>query len=394
MGQQLKNKFRKFDQSASWLFMALGFIFVLLIGMELFGCSGRPGTSGVFDNNQNQFSSDDSTETSGIFESADGRLNSDDLCYNNESCVELCNSMLKDFSDQKRCYSYQEVDVQAFRDTYNNLALGQNLGDVDSDEMESFLDFGAEMWRDAITGFERDWQSGCEVGADERLSDCQGDDYYLQRGYTRRGAAAALSWIARNDWLAKLLLDYDNDFVVMDALVNVLMDPDIPKKYDIGYNPDPKNKDVVDSIKVFPDEEQCKSYIGGSTANGPILDLRSDLTLTEGRTFNIPCLDQGLNYILLARKYDNEESILLGNRYCSYLDVDYISVTAEILFQAAQSKNNLYSFICNLFRDARIINNCGSDNCTACRNVKRMLGAPVTDCDATGPATTEQPCPL
>ncbi len=382
MEQQLNSDFKKIRQPTTWFFMAMIFIFTLLIGMELFGCSGRPGASGVFDNNQNQFSSDDSTENSGIFESADGRLNSDDLCYNNESCVELCNSMLKDFSDQKRCYSYQEVDVQAFRDTYNNLALGQNLGDVDSDEMESFLDFGVEIWRDAITGFERDWQSGCEVGADERLSDCQGDDYYLQRGYTRQGAAAALSWIARSDWLAKLLLDYDNDFVVIDALVAVLIDPDLPKKY---INLDSPNTEVIESIKVFPDEEQCRSYVNPTSDNDPAEPL------TENLAFNIPCLDQNLNYILLARKYDNEESILLGDRYCSYLGVDCTLETAEILFQAAQNEGRVYSFICDLLRDAGLISNCGNDECTACQSFQRMLGNPVSACEA-DPITDQQPC--
>ena len=367
----------------NWLFMSGIFVFIVLVaGMELFGCSNRPAVSGVFDDNTQSLASRDATESSGIFEGADGRLNSDELCYNNESCVEMCHSMLKNFSDQKRCYSYQEVDVQAFRDTYNKLALGRRLSSVDRDEMESFLDFGAEMWRDAITGFERDWDNGCEVAADERVSDCQGRDYYLQRGYTRQSAADALSWIARSDWLAKLLLDYDNNYVVMDALVSVLIDPEIPQKYEAFVNSADRNTESIDSINAVPDGELCQDY--SDNVKG-----LADTTKTEA--FNVPCLDQDLNYRLLAKKYDNEESILLGNRYCSHLDDDCIATTAAIFIAIAQGESNMYSFICNLLRDAGMINSCGSNECTDCRNFREVIDSEISACDAS-PVTSTEPC--
>lgn len=306
--EQLRSNLKKIYQSVNWLFMAVVFIFIVLVaGMELFGCSNRPAVSGVFGNDQEVLASRDATESSGIFESADGRLNSDDLCYNNESCVEMCDSMLKDFSDQKRCYAYQEVEVQEFRDIYNELALGQHLGDVDSDEMESFLDFGVELWRDAITGFERDWEDGCTVDEGERLSDCQGRNYYLQRGYTRQSAADVLSWIARNDWLAKLLLDYDNNLTIMDTLVDILIDPNIPNKYRHDNRNNTNSAEVISSIEDFPDE--CQTADG----NNP------DPPANRVDAFKMNCLAQGLNYESLAEDYDNDESVQLGDRYCRHI---------------------------------------------------------------------------
>ena len=212
------------------IYKKISVIFYFLAVTCLFSCGlanydfGLSGDGETFQDS----SSDDSDTSSGVFNSPSGPLKSENTCFDNESCVELCDSMLKRFSDQKECYDHTETEVQSFRDIYNLIAIGdpKKLGKVRLAEMENFLEFGPVLWTDAIYGFERGRKEDCtevEDPADPRnIEDCKFDTYYKQVGYWSSGAAAVLEWIARNDWLAKLIVEYDKDFLIMKSLLDVL----------------------------------------------------------------------------------------------------------------------------------------------------------------------------
>ena len=204
------------------------FFFSIFSTASLFSCglanynfgSNQPGVAF-----QDSRSNDNST---GVFNSRAGRLESTDTCVENEDCVELCDSMLKRFSDQKKCYDQKEKEVQTLRDVYNLLAIGnpRKLIEIDSDDMEEFLVFGPELWRDAIYGFERQRKEDCDEndgsGDARDREDCRLSNYYKQEGYYSDGAAATLKWVAQNDWLAKLMVEHDNEHVIMQSLLEVL----------------------------------------------------------------------------------------------------------------------------------------------------------------------------
>ena len=169
------------------------------------------------------------SRTAGTYNSPAGRLSSSDTCSENDDCKDLCDSMLKKLSDQKDCYKKKEKEVQVFRDVYNLLATGdpRRMVSIDSDEMEDFLAFGPVLWKDAIYGFERNKKENCEPdrGRDDPRDreDCKLKGYYKQEGYDEEGAGEALKWIARNNWVAELLLEHDDeDNDVMLSLLDVL----------------------------------------------------------------------------------------------------------------------------------------------------------------------------
>ena len=197
-------------------------VFFIVIGF-FFSCGF------VSNNAPTQVSFADSKGSDGVFKSPEGPLDSEDKCFRNKSCVELCDSMLKSFSDQKRCYNQTETAVQSFRDIYNLLAIGNSkkLEQITPKAMEAFLVFGPALWRDAIYGFERGRKENCEVndGSDDprQRENCKFENYYKQPGYDGKGAGTVLSWIARNNWLAKLLEEHDEDKKeVMTALLDIL----------------------------------------------------------------------------------------------------------------------------------------------------------------------------
>ena len=136
---------------------------------------------------------------------------------------------LKNGRIRKKCSNdFTEEEVQSFRDVYNLLAIGNpnKLVKIEPENMEKFLEFGTELWLDAIKGFEKGKVENCvEVDnpSDPRdREDCRFDEYYRQDGYWSGGAASALEWIAKSNWLAKLLTEHDEDYLIMTALLKTL----------------------------------------------------------------------------------------------------------------------------------------------------------------------------
>ncbi len=168
-------------------------------------------------------------ESTGVYNNPAGRLESGSRCSENKDCVKMCDTMLRRLAHQEKCYKKKENEVQELRDTYNLLALGrpEKLVEIEPEEMENFLDFGPELFQDAIYGFERQRKKGCEVETNPEdprdREDCKLENYYRQDGYFSPGASHALAWIARNNWLAKLILEYDkDDLSIMLSLLDVL----------------------------------------------------------------------------------------------------------------------------------------------------------------------------
>ena len=225
--------------------MLLGVLWLVGAGLSSCGLVGSNlGTSGG-----NNTSSQDSTREPGTFNSPNGRLTSRSTCLDNDDCVELCDSMLKHLYSQTYCYDYTEKEVQALRDTYNLLALGvsRKLSQIEPDDMETFLKFGTDLYRDAIYGFTRGWKDPCKYKPKDpdptEREDCRLENYYQQEGYRSQSAANALKWIAENNWLAKLLKDNDKDHVIMLALLKILAeggDHHVPQevKNHQDYEPD------------------------------------------------------------------------------------------------------------------------------------------------------------
>jgi len=198
---------------------------LVLVSILFFSCGWLPSRDAGF---TTRFESSEVAETAGIFNSPAGRLTSRNPCLDNDDCVELCDSMLKKFADQNKCYNYSEDEVQNFRDVYNLLTIGSSrrLEEIRPDPLAEFLDFGPELWEDAIIGFERGLKENCTVvenPLDPRdREDCKFDEYYKQEGYWTEGSATTLDWIARNDWVAKLITKYDKEHVIMSALIDIL----------------------------------------------------------------------------------------------------------------------------------------------------------------------------
>ena len=254
-------------------------------------------------------SSDDST---GEFNSPKGRLESSDTCSKSEDCKALCDSMLERFFLQKKCYDYKEVEVQSFRDTYNLLALGnpRKLARVDTEKMEKFLTFGPELWRDAIYGFERQLKEDCtpNPGDDDptEREDCKLEGYYKQVGYWSGGAVSALEWIAKNDWLAELIIRHDEDLVIMTNLLEVVA------------------KGGGQNFQAGDSDRE------GETVKDETCDLTTDLQTAfasytfpnnQYKAFGADCVGKGedsagnevnLNYFIIAVEGKNNHSLNLG----------------------------------------------------------------------------------
>ena len=234
----------------------IGSLFSCGLANYNFGSSPTPATIKNFN-----------ADSTGVFNSPSGRLESSDTCSKNEDCKELCNSMLQRFSDQKRCYEHKEKEVQSFRDTYNLLALGnpRKLARVDIDEMKKFLTFGPVLWHDAIYGFERERKDDCTPndGKDDptEREDCKLKGYYKQVGYWSSGAASTLEWIAKNDWLAELIIEHDDEddeHVIMTSLLDVLANGGGKNFFRYpSSNPVDRDKDDRDRESPAEREETC-----------------------------------------------------------------------------------------------------------------------------------------
>ena len=273
-------------------------VFFISVGF-LFSCGFVSDDSAP----QGSFLDSENTENSdGVFNSPEGRLDSADKCFRNDACVELCDSMLENFRDQKECYDHTETEVQAFRDTYNLLALGNSrkLEQVTPEEMEDFLAFGPALWRDAIYGFERGVKENCTVNLDppdpRDREDCKLENYYKQPGYNGEGASTGLSWIARNKWLADLIDEYDEDEEVMNALLDIL------------------STGVKDSNRDKEDSTICQVGSGNSFAEPAPSDfpfsLDADLKLYQALG-NSNCVE-GNSYFNLALEEENDPALLVG----------------------------------------------------------------------------------
>ncbi len=341
-----------------WLLIfSLGSLFSCGLANYNFGSSNSSAT--VLDSRSN----DDST---GEFNSPKGRLESSDTCSKSEDCKELCDSMLQRFSFQKKCYEYKEVEVQSFRDVYNLLAVGnpRKLSRVDTEKMEKFLTFGPELWQDAIYGFERQRKEDCTPndGADDptEREDCKLEGYYKQEGYWSGGALAALEWIAKNDWLAELIVRHDEDLVIMTSLLDVLAhgggkvfkDPDSAIEtqdnknktcnlnlieLDLNANRN-CDKPATANNEDFNKDNEC-SFKDSDFANfhgrlSPNSDIRLGNTPTSisvnlekhYKAFGADCVsDDRENYFIIAVAEKNKNSLTLGHQMVDKLCSDDIT---------------------------------------------------------------------
>ncbi len=254
------------------------------------------------------------------------RLSSKNTCFENEDCQDLCHSMLKDLEALQRCYRHSEEEVQGFKDTYELLENGEHrkLEKITEEEMELFLKFGPELWKSAIKGFEKGRKeedleitkddgskTTCKELAKEDNADsrrynrfCRRDNHYKQFAYSQEGAADALSWIASNDWLAKLLLKHDKDrhekFSILKALTYQIKNG----KGRLSCHT-PKLKDDISDDWC---KQQCAS--GGCSDEDP----ENFTDSTEG--FWKYCLHKGRsNYCQMAACEEAEEALKLGKNF-------------------------------------------------------------------------------
>ena len=296
-------------------------------------------------------SSDDFT---GEFNSPKGRLESSDTCSKSEDCKALCDSMLQRFSLQKKCYDYKEVEVQSFRDTYNLLALGnpRKLGRVDTEKMEKFLTFGPELWRDAIYGFERQRKENCAPpppppqnlpppDPTER-ENCRLPGYYKQVGYWSAGAVSALEWLAKNDWLAELIVRHDEHLVIMTSLLEVLANGG-GQAFQTGDS-DRETTAVKNETCNLPADLQ----IGFDSYNFSVEEDK------QYEAFGANCVGKGedstggdvnLNYFIIAVKDKNKHSLNLG-----YQVVDKLCDDATDATDADRPRRDdcIKHFFCNI----------------------------------------------
>ena len=164
-----------------------------------------------------------SSTTDGEYHNPSGRLQASTACYDSNDCIKLCDSMLKNLSDQKDCYALSQSEAQRLRDTYNILALGseRKLEEIEIEEMDNFLKFGPVLWLDAISGFEagRKDKEDCENVPVERLEkSCKTDNYYQQKGYDVEGARSTLKWMSESPWLTEYLKRHDEDLLILKNL--------------------------------------------------------------------------------------------------------------------------------------------------------------------------------
>ncbi len=296
-------------------------LYILLITNILFfslvfsSCGLGGPTTGVFGSKDAGGVSSTLGSTTGVFKGRN-RLTSGDPCFDSEDCKQLCASMLKSLSDQEECYDYSEEQVQAFRDTYNLLAFGDpdRLEKITSSEMEEFLDFGTDLWRDAIYGFERGLKKNCVVSGkvdDIDRENCRRSDYYQQAGYNNQGALEALTWIAKNNWLALLISDYDKNLVIMNALSEIAAR---------GINsPTTRTNDVKDCLNGYATDLPM-----------PLVGETFGLSVSSAKNryiaFASPCLVEEFatgykydgrthSYLVLSAKESNLESFKLGMEF-------------------------------------------------------------------------------
>lgn len=328
-----------------WLFLfSLGSLFSCGLANYNFGSSNSKAT--VLDSRSDN-------NSTGVFNSPKGRLESSDTCSKSEDCKELCDSMLQRFALQKKCYEYKEVEVQSFRDIYNLLAMGnpRKLARVDTEEMEKFLTFGPELWRDAINGFERGRKEDCTPNSGDNdpteREDCKLKGYYKQVGYWSDGAVAALGWIARNDWLAELIVRHDEEFIIMTSLLtvvahgggqnftspdNAIEDPtgraqtcDLTLNENLGS----VNGTCDAGRDDFNGNSWCDNVANTYGRLSPSADTRLDPTASsppssisiklekEYKAFGADCVkdsdDERQNYFLIAMEDTNKNSLNLGH---------------------------------------------------------------------------------
>ena len=280
-------------------------------------------------NDNNPSFQNSSSQGRGTFESAGGRLSSQNTCSDNDNCVELCDSMLERLSLQKDCYAKTEEEVQALRDTYNLLALGnpRKLARVEPTEMEEFLEFDPMLYETAIQGFVRGKKENCtEVTAKEirdnnrdprEREDCKLKNYYMQDGYSSVGSAEALEWIARNNWLAELLLKYDKEHGIMLALLDILANggeyPIEDGDNSLIDDANEENTPKRDSVCVWG-----KAYNGTPPGHGRLIndkDKAPSDKRNQYQAFGADCIDmdKNENYFMIAIEEENEHSVKLGN---------------------------------------------------------------------------------
>lgn len=252
------------------------------------------------------------------------RLSSKNTCFENEDCKDLCHTMLYELKALQRCYRHSEEEVQGFKDTYELLENGEHrkLEKITEEEMELFLKFGPELWKSAIKGFERGRKeedlkitkadgskTTCKELAKSTGPDstrynrfCRRDNHYRQFAYNSEGAADALSWIASNDWLAKLLLKHDKDrgekFSILRALTYQLHKGKGSDRL-VCHEPDTAISDEC--------EKECE---GGTCSDTPASNLNSK------EVFWHYCLHKSrYNYCQMAACEEAEEALKLGQQF-------------------------------------------------------------------------------
>ena len=278
-------------------------IYLIVLVLSLFSCGLLDDLgSGTARLNLQDSRSED--ESAGVFNNPSGRLESENICFDNSDCVNLCDSMLNRFSEQEKCYNQKEKEVQDLRDVYNDLAIGnpRKLIKVDPEKMEEFLIFGPELWKTAINGFERGKKEDCAENKKpediRNYENCKFEYYYQQVGYWSTGASATLEWIARNNWLSKLMLEHDDDHIIIQTLLKVL-------------------------VTGGEGEEDPASICDLSISEQGKLDLDSPPTGVQVpgkyedhyRAFGANCIHGNrLSYMLLAVEEDNKDSVHLGHQ--------------------------------------------------------------------------------
>ncbi|MDE0119858.1 MAG: hypothetical protein OXM55_07630 [Bdellovibrionales bacterium] len=314
----LGNSLPVWYKGAGWWFKSICLIVLVL---SLFSCGLLDGLGSATPrlNLQDSRSED---ESAGVFNNPSGPLESENVCFDNSDCVQLCDSMLNRFSEQEKCYDHKEKEVQSFRDTYNALAIGnpRKLIQVDPEKIEKFLIFGPELWKTAINGFERGRIEDCEASDPENppedirnYENCKFEYYYQQVGYWSSGASATLEWIAKNDWLSKLILEHDDDHIIIQTLLEVLSNggkgeaEDREEKRDAGES-------------GYDGDSICDLDSAGGDGKLDLDSLPTGVQVPGSyrdhyQAFGANCIDgKSLSYMLLAVEEDNKDSVNLGHQ--------------------------------------------------------------------------------
>ena len=278
-------------------------IFVMLVtGVVSCGLAGSGfGNSGSFSADNSEDPDEDASN--GVFRSKTP-LESEDACLKNKDCVQVCDSMLSQFSDQAKCYEETEKEVQSFRDVYNLLALGVpgKLERITPSDMEDFLVFSAGLWKDAVFGFERGKKENCTPNDGEEdptlRENCKFEDYYQQLGYDYDGADSAIQWIIGNDWLAELINKYDDEQIILKALFTVLNDP--------------ASAAVVNRIEEGGSYAQCSATdVSRLSLSSAPFTLRAEDEDVYG-ILGVNCVD-GDHYFNLSVEEENDQALIAGH---------------------------------------------------------------------------------